>query len=114
MFTGASPGIGPVEVGVAAGEAEELIVDTDVSVLPCVDVCVGVVDAFDEIAKPLFQTSFFPDLMQVYLMFDTTLDEFNFVQDVPVTDAEFAGKMEAINIALIKVATRGNLVRSMS
>lgn len=46
-------------------------------------------------------------------MFDRTLDEFNFVQDVPEMLAEFAGNIEAINIALIKVATRGNLVRSM-
>ena len=114
MFTGASPGIGPVEVGVAAGEADELTVDTEVSVLPCVDACVRVVDGFDEIATPLFQTSFFPDLLQVYLKFDTTLDEFNFMQDVPEMDEEFAGKMEAINIALNKVATSGNLVRSMS
>ena len=62
---------------------------------------------------PLFQTNFFPDLTQVYLMFETVLVEFNFVQEVPAIDAEFAGRNEAINIALIKAATRGNLVRSM-
>jgi hypothetical protein len=46
-------------------------------------------------------------------MFETVLVEFNFAQDDPAIDAEFAGRNEAINIALIKVATRGNLVRSM-
>ena len=69
---------------------------------------------FSATVRPLFHTNFFPDLTQVYLIFDTVLVEFNFVQDVPATDAEFAGKMEAINIALIKVATRGNLARNMS
>ena len=62
---------------------------------------------------PLFQTNFFPDLIQVYLIFETVFVEFNFVQFVPAIEAEFAGNSETINKELITVATSGNLVRSM-
>ena len=46
-------------------------------------------------------------------MLETVFVEFNFVQEVPAIDAEFAGRNEAIKNALIKVATRGNLVRDI-
>jgi hypothetical protein len=56
------------------------------------------------IATPLFQTSFFPDLMQVYLMFETVFVEFTFVHLVPAIVAEFACRVEVINSALIRAA----------
>ena len=69
---------------------------------------------FETMETPLFQASFFPDFTQVYFMLATVFVEFNFAQVVPAIGAEFAGNKVAINSALIKVATRGNLVRSMS
>ena len=62
---------------------------------------------------PLFQTNFFPDLIHVYLIFETVFVEFNLVHFVPAIEAEFAGNSETINKELITVATRVNLVRSM-
>ena len=62
---------------------------------------------------PLFQTNFFPDFTQVYLIFVTVFVEFNFAQVVPAIDAEFAGKSDTTNIALMKLATRGHLVRNI-
>ena len=62
---------------------------------------------------PLFQTNFFPDFTHVYLKFATVLVEFNLIQVVPAMDAEFACKIEAKNIALMKPATRSNLVRNI-
>ena len=64
-------------------------------------------------SAPLFQTNFFPDFTHVYLMFEIVFVEFNFVHKVPAIEAEFAGKSENTNVALIKDATRDNLVRSM-
>ena len=65
------------------------------------------------IETPLFQINFFPDLTHVYLKLATTFVELILVQVVPAIDAELAGKNEATNIALIKLATRGNLVRNI-
>ena len=64
-------------------------------------------------ARPLFHTNFLPDFKQVYLMLPIVFVELSFVQEVPAIDAALAGKSEAINIALINVATRGNFVRNI-
>ena len=58
------------------------------------------------IETPLFQTNFLPDFTQVYLIFETVLVEFNFVQIVPDMDAEAAGINDPKNIALMKPAKR--------
>ena len=56
------------------------------------------------IATPLFQTSIFPDLMHVYLMFETVFVKFTLVHLVPAIVAEFACRVEVINSALIRAA----------
>ena len=50
--------------------------------------------------------------MHLNLILKTVLVEFNFVHFVPAIDAEFAGKSEAMNIEIIMVVTKGNLVRN--
>ena len=112
LGVGEGVGFGLIE---AVAEFEGLGVDSTLGSLD--EIGVGDVEEFGEYigtATPLFQTNFFPDLTQVYLIFDTVLVEFIFVQLVPAIVAEFAGNKVAINSALIKVATRGNLVLSMS
>ena len=68
---------------------------------------------FSATARPLFHTNFLPDFTQVYLMLPIVFVELSFVQEVPAIDAALAGKSEAINIALINVATRGNFARNI-
>ena len=62
---------------------------------------------------PLFQTRFFPDFMQVYLMFAMVLVEFTLEHLVPAIAADLAGRIEIKNVAATKVATRDNLVRDI-
>ena len=69
---------------------------------------------FSATARPLFHTNFFPDLTQVYLIFETVLVEFNFVQAVPAIEDEFANGINTKNRALARNATKGNLTRLTS
>ena len=46
-------------------------------------------------------------------MFATVLVEFNLEQVDPAIEAALADKNEATNTALMKLATRGNLVRNI-
>ena len=67
---------------------------------------VGVGEALGFIATPLFQISVFPDLMQVYLIFEIVFVVFTFAHFVPEIDTEFAGFSDVKKIVLIKIANR--------
>lgn len=67
----------------------------------------------DCILMPLFQISFFPDLMQVYLRLATVLVALNLVHVVPEIEAELAGIRVMRIVADISDATRSNLLRSI-
>lgn len=75
---------------------------------------VGVGETVDFIATPLFQISVFPDLMQVYLIFEIVFVEFTFEHLVPGIDTEFAGISDVKKTVLIKIATRRILLRNIS
>ena len=62
---------------------------------------------------PLFQISFLPDLMQVYLTLATVFVALNLVHVVPGIEAELAGSRVMRIVADISDATRGNLLRSI-
>ena len=62
---------------------------------------------------PLFQTNFFPNLIQVYLIFETVLVVFNLMHEVPAIDAELANGIKTRNKTLARIAKSGNLVRNM-
>ena len=74
---------------------------------------VGVREALVFIATPLFQISVFPDLMQVYLIFEIVFVEFTFEHLVPEIDTEFAGISDVKKMVLIKIAIRRNLLRNI-
>ena len=71
----------------------------------------GAGTTFGITGMPLFHASFFPTFMQVNLIFETVLVEFNFVQDVPAIEAETAGINVPRKIALTKIANSGNFAR---
>ena len=62
---------------------------------------------------PLFQISFLPDLIHVYLIFEIVFVEFILVQEAPEIEAEFAGISEKTNVKLKSKATVCNLLRNM-
>ena len=82
-----------------------------------VEVGVGVAEgdcaAVDLIKTPLFQTNFFPDLTQVYFIFETVLVVFTFVHLVPVRGADAAGMKVVKNIAVIMDAASVALFRGI-